>query len=337
MKGGPGTKGTAALLALTPGRMPARVGVRERRPLRDHVKPWLFWIEHARGLARNTVMGYALDAKMFVAFCEQVGCPFPEDVTYHVSEGFGASLRGVLGQQPASVYRRYSAIKQLFRFLMCEGIVTTNPVELAISMKRPPRKPPEHMSVEERKLILRTLRARTDLPGQRHYALSMFLFYSGVREAETVNLKVADVHLEPVSDAYLRVRDGKGSKDRLVPIVPRLREALLEYLSTTRPGLTPPAAKPWLFIHCGGRNRQSLEPLNPMALWHFVQDIVVPILGRRVGVHTFRHSFATHVWESSADLNLVKSLLGHSNLATTSVYCHVTPRKQREKLAEYLK
>jgi site-specific recombinase XerD len=64
---------------------------------------------------------------------------------------------------------------------------------------------------------------------------------------------------------------------------------------------------------------------------------VVPILGRRVGVHTFRHSFATHVWESSADLNLVKSLLGHSNLATTSVYCHVTPRKQREKLAEYLK
>ncbi|MGH9891495.1 MAG: tyrosine-type recombinase/integrase [bacterium] len=56
-----------------------------------------------------------------------------------------------------------------------------------------------------------------------------------------------------------------------------------------------------------------------------------------MGVHTFRHSFATHVWESSADLNLVKSLLGHSNLATTSVYCHVTPTKQREKLAEYLK
>jgi integrase/recombinase XerD len=330
-------KGAQALLAIAPRTMPAPLVVRARRPLREHVKPWLFWIEHARGLAPNTVIGYGFDAKMFVAFCDQIGCVYAEDVSYHVIEAYGASLRGGLGQQPQSVSRRYSALKQLFRFLMREGVVTVNPVELAIRMKMPPRKPPEHMSIEDRELIFTTLGTRRDLAGQRHYALSLFLFYSGLRESETVHLKVEDVHLDPPDNAYLRVRDGKGSKDRLVPIVPRLREALRVYLATTRPGLNPPAAKPWLFIHCGHRNRTSVAPLNPKALWHFVQDTIRPIVGRKVGVHTFRHSFGTHVYEASGDLNLLKSLLGHSNIATTAVYAHVTPRKQREKLAEYLK
>jgi site-specific recombinase XerD len=300
------------------------------------VPAWLFWIEHARGLAPNTVMGYGLDAKMFLAFCDQIGCVYAEDVTYQVIEAFGASMRAGLGQQPSSVARRYSAIKQLFRFLMREGAATTNPVELAIQMKLPPRKPPEHMTREEREHIFTTLHGRQDLPGQRHYALSLFLFYSGLRASETVHLKVEDVHLDPPDNAYLRVRDGKGAKDRLVPIVPRLREGLRVYLTTTRPGLNPPAEKPWLWIHCGHRNRESLAPLNPKALWHFVQDVVVPILGRRVGVHTHRHSFGTHVYEASSDLNLLKSLLGHSSIATTSIYAHVTPTKQREKLAAYL-
>ena len=220
---------------------------------------------------------------------------------------------------------------------MREGVVAANPVDLAIRMKLPPRKPPEHMTMDERELIFTTLGARRDLAGQRHYTVSLFLFYSGLRADETVTLKVEDVHLEPVDNAYLRVRDGKGSKDRLVPIVPRLRETLAVYLATTRPGLNPPAEKPWLFIHCGHRNRTATGPLNPKTLWHFVQDVIVPILGRKVGVHTFRHSFGTHVYEASGDLNLLKSLLGHSSIATTAIYAHVTPRKQREKLAEYLK
>ena len=338
MRGGQGPRGARALVALAPRTMPAAVAVRARRPLRDHIAPWLFWTEHARGLAPNTILGYGLDGKMFVAFCDQIGCVYAEDVTYQIIEAFGASLRAGLGQAPASVARRYSALKQLFRFLGREGVVATNPVELAIRMKLPPRKPPEHMTIDDRELIVRTLGARRDLAGQRHYTLSLFLFYSGLRESETAHLKVEDVHLDPPDAAYLRVRDGKGTKDRLVPVVPRLRDALRVYLATTRPGLNPPPGKPWLFIHCGVRGRQSVDPLNPKALWNFVTAVIRPILGGRpVSPHTFRHSYATHIYEASADLNLVKSLLGHSSIATTAVYAHVTPRRQREKLAEYLK
>ena len=79
-----------------------------------------------------------------------------------------------------------------------------------------------------------------------------------------------------------------------------------------------------------------MAPLHPKALWKMAKEVISPIIKRRVGVHTFRHSYATHIYEASADLNLIKSLLGHSSITTTAIYARVTPTKQREKLAEYL-
>jgi integrase/recombinase XerD len=203
-------------------------------------------------------------------------------------------------------------------------------------MKLPPRKPPNFMTKEERDRILTILRAVTTPAGGRHYALTLTLFYSGLQEAELVHLKVEDAHLDEGS-AYLHVREGKGRKDRLVPIPPTLRDGLRHYLATVRPALAPPADKPWLFIHCGHHGRYSIKPLDVKSVWHFVKDQIVPILGRKVTPHTFRHSYATHLYEGSSDLNLVKALLGHASINTTAVYAHVTPRKQRERLAEYLK
>src|SRR6476660_8392537 len=108
-----------------------------------------------------------------------------------------------------------------------------------------------------------------------------------------------------------------------------LRAALRRYLDEVRPALNPPADKPWLFIQ-RQRGREAPEPVHPKALWKIAKEVISPIVGRRVGVHTMRHSYATHVYEASADLNLVKSLLGHSSITTTAIYAHVTPSKQRE-------
>jgi site-specific recombinase XerD len=77
--------------------------------------------------------------------------------------------------------------------------------------------------------------------------------------------------------------------------------------------------------------------LNPKAIWHLVQKKIIPILGRRVTPHSFRHTYCTHLWEESADLRLTQHLAGHVSINTTAIYTHVTPRKEREKLAEYLK
>ncbi len=331
-------RGTTALVAVAPRTIPTGLARRERRPLREHIPAWLFWTEHARGLAANTVMGYGLDAKMFVAFCDQVGIAYADQVTFQVIEAFGAALRGRLGQQATSVARRYSALKQLFRFLIREGVVTANPVEQAIRMKLPPRKPPTFVTRRERDHVLRTLAAGRDLTSRRNHAIVLCLFYSGLRESEIVNLAIEDVRIAEAAHSYLHVRSGKGDKDRLVPIPPRLREGLRTYLHEVRPALQPPAGNRWLFVRLKrGRARDARERMHPKALWKIAKEVISPLVGRRVGVHTMRHSYATHIYEASSDLNLVKSLLGHSSISTTAVYAHVTPSKQRERLAEYLR
>ena len=114
MRDGRASRGVLALVAVAPRTMPAPLVVRARRPLREHVKPWLFWSEHARGLAPNTIMSYGYDAEMFVAFCEQIGCVYAEDVTYQIIEAYGAAQRASLGPQGddgrASLQRAQAAL-----------------------------------------------------------------------------------------------------------------------------------------------------------------------------------------------------------------------------------
>lgn len=330
-----GIRGTQALLLAPSPSVPANRAIVSRR-LADHVHGFLLWLEHALARSPNTVRGYGEDVRMFVAFCHRAGIEDVEQVTFHHVEAFGASLRAHLGQRETSISRRYSALRKFFLYLERHELVEKNPAALALTMKKPPRKPPDHMTKEERNKIVAALRPRRDLPGRCYYMLTLLLFYSGLRESEIVNLTVEDVHLES-GHAYLYVREGKGKKDRKVPIPPRLRDALRVYLAQVRPALNPPADKPWLVIHCGHRNRTVTNALNTKTIWHFVQRVVVPILGRKVHPHTFRHSYGTHLYQEGADLLLVKHLLGHVSLATTAIYTHVTPRKEREKLAEYLK
>jgi site-specific recombinase XerD len=157
------------------------------------------------------------------------------------------------------------------------------------------------------------------------------MYLAGLRESEVVTLTVADADLEGAS-LYVR---GKGRKDRRVPITPRLVRILRLWIDGWR-ARSIGADSPWLFLHMWSHHRFNGLPLNPKAIWNLVRKKVVPVLGRKVTPHSFRHSYATHVYEESADLNLAKSLLGHVSIGTTAIYAHVTPRKQREKLAEYL-
>lgn len=163
------------------------------------------------------------------------------------------------------------------------------------------------------------------------------MFLAGLRESEVCH-KVEDVDLEGQS---LYIRDGKGRKDRRVPITPKLVRILRWWITCTCPR-TVEADGPWLFVRMRKRRPKSYgvhhgRPLNPKAIWHLVKGTIVPILGRKVTPHSLRHSYATHIYEESGDLRLTQHLLGHENIRTTAIYTHVTPRKEREKLAEYLK
>lgn len=320
----------ALLLAPTPS-VPSTRGLVSKR-LGDHVRGFLLWMQRARARSENTVKSYGEDLRMFVAFCEKSGLPDAEQIDYNVVEAFGAVLRAHLGQKETTVARRYAALRMFFLYLERHGIVAKNPAQLALTMKMPPKPPPNYMTREEREHILHVFAQRESRIGRRDYALLALMFLAGLRESEVVHLTVADVDLDGAS---LYVRRGKNAKDRRVPITPRLVRILRLWIDGWR-ARSIGADSPWLFLHMWSHHKFNGQPLHPKAIWNLVRKKVVPVLGRKVTPHSFRHSYATHVYEESADLNLVKSLLGHVSIGTTSIYAHVTPRKQRERLADYL-
>jgi site-specific recombinase XerD len=301
--------------------------------LADNVPGFLLWLEHALARSPNTVKAYGEDLRMFVASCARAGIEYVDQVDVHVIEAFGASLRAHLAQRETSVARRYSALRKFFLYLQRHKLVDHNPAALALPMKMPPRKPPEYMTKAERNTILKVLSGRHSRRGKRNYAMFSLMFLAGLRESEVCHLTVADVDLEGRS---LYVRDGKGRKDRRVPITPKLCRILRGWITTTRARCVG-ADSPWLFLHMWRHHRYSGQPLNPKAIWHQVRNQIVPILGRTVSPHTFRHSYITHIYEESGDLRLAQHLAGHESMRTTAIYAHVTPRKERERLAEYLK
>ena len=325
-------RGTEALLLAPLPSVPATRRLMSKR-LADHVHGFLLWLEHALARSPSTVRGYGEDVRMFVAFCNRSGLEYVDQVTFHHVEAFGAALRAHLGQQETSINRRYSALRKFFFYLERHDLVGKNPAKLALTMKTPPRKPPEYMTKTERNKILKVLSGRDSRRGRRNYAMFSLMFLAGLRESEVCHLTVADVDRE---GRALYIRDGKGRKDRRVPIPPKLCRILRGWITTTRTRCFG-ADSPWLFLHVGPSRRYDGQPLNPKAIWHQVRNQIVPILGRKVSPHTFRHSYITHIYEESGDLRLAQHLAGHENIKTTAIYAHVTPRKERERLAEYLK
>jgi integrase len=121
-----------------------------------------------------------------------------------------------------------------------------------------------------------------------------------------------------------------------VPITPKLSRIVHGWITTTRSRCAG-ADSPWLCLHMKRHHRYRGHPLNPEAINHHVRNQIVPILRRKVTPRSFRHSYGTHIWEESGDLRLTQHLMGHSGPNTTAIYTRVSPLKERERLAEYLK
>ena len=264
MKGQPPKGIEALLLAPTPS-VPSVRSLVSRR-LADHIHGFLLWMQHARARSENTVKAYGNDVRMFVAFCEKSGITDTEQVTFHRVEAFGAVQRAHLGLSEVTVARRRSALGQFFLYLERYDLVPKNPAKLAIGMKLPPRRPPDYMTREERERILAVLANRLSPRGRRNYALFALMFLTGLRVSEVCHLTVEDVALDA---AMLYVRNGKGRKDRRVPMTPRLIRILRLWLAI-RAGLVG-SASPWFFLHMWGHHKYGDRPLHQHAVWAQVQ------------------------------------------------------------------
>lgn len=307
------------------------------RTLAEYAPVFLRWLGFVRQRRENTVRSYGEDLRMFLRFCAVAELAKPEHVTFRHVEFYLGWLQLERGLKASSANRHLHALRTFWRWMLREGLATTNP-PADVFLLPTPKRLPTYLAIPEQERLLTGL-ARDPRPlGVRDYALVATALFTGLRCSELAHLQLGHVDLEA---GVLRVVDGKGRKDRELPIIPRLAAILRRYLTEVRPGLLK-GPTPHVFVRahpCGAwSTAHAGQPLGPKAIFYTIRQLVRATLGRPgAHPHMLRHSFASRLRENGADLQDIQEAMGHATIATTTIYARLTTRRQREKLAEYLR
>lgn len=289
------------------------------------LKRYLQHLAIERGLAENTLASYRRDLLRYVDTMQAAGVEQPQKITELAISGYLQDLSRGNEKHKAlsarSVARHSVAIRQLHKYWELEGICVPNPAREI----QPPaigQSLPKAISIDQVTTILESVSIETPA-GLRDRAILEFLYSTGARISEIVDLDVDDLHF--AQDAVVRLF-GKGSKERVVPVGGYAQRAVSDYLVRARPSL---AAKgkgtPALFLNQrGGR-------LSRQSVWLLLSKAAERAgITTEVSPHTLRHSFATHLLEGGADVRVVQELLGHASVTTTQIYTKVTVDSLRE-------
>jgi len=274
----------------------------------NELAAFLHEIKHQRRLSPHTLAAYEHDLRALLDYCgrENLGSLAELDV-HHVRAFAAESHRR--GLSPRSVARRLSAVRSFLRSEVAAGRLRAN-AAVHVQAPKPSRRLPATLDADQVARLL-AISGDEDLTVRDRAILELF-YSSGLRLAELIGLDVEDLDL---ADRTVRVT-GKGSKTRIVPVGRYAVEAVREWLKV-RAGLAA-AGERAMFLSKNGRR---LAPRTVQArIDHWARRQGSPT---RVHPHMLRHSFATHLLESSGNLRAVQELLGHSSLSTTQVYTHV--------------
>lgn len=268
--------------------------------------------------SQNTIEAYRRDAKRFLTAVkyknpQSLNALKPQDITEYMKELRASGLSSV------SSARNLAVVKSLYRFLIAEGLVSSNPAEV-IEAPRLWRRIPGVMSTEEVESLLGAPSLK-DPQGLRDSAMLETLYATGIRVSELINIRLKDLNLEI---GYLATV-GKGSKERIVPLGEVARERIGQYRESSRPLLMKGKSTEFLFV-----TRLS-KPMTRQAFWKIVKKSALKAgIAKKISPHSLRHSFATHLLERGADLRSVQKMLGHSDITTTQIYTHVAKTRIKE-------
>jgi integrase/recombinase XerD len=218
------------------------------------------------------------------------------------------------GMAPSSIARNVVAVRTFFKYLQLEGIVEANPAELIVTQKMWQRMP-RVLSPRSVDVFLSSVR-KSDRYWQRDQAMLEVLYATGCRASEVCRLRVRDLAL---TERYLKC-DGKGGKQRMVPIGSRAIDSIQLYLAEQRGTLAGKQshAPEELFLSRAGRSIDRIQ------LWRMVKHYAARAgIDTSISPHSLRHSFATHLLAGGADLRQVQEMLGHASIQTTQIYTHV--------------
>lgn len=264
------------------------------------------------GLSDNTISGYKGDLRNFSNYLQYEGIKQFQDLRAKMIVDF-IEKEKQRGLSENSISRSLVTIKMLYKYMIMEGKISVNPVSSVNTLKL--RKHlPEVLHYNAVEKILRAPDCNDKL-GIRDKAILEFMYATGARVSEVASIKVSWINFDY---GYIRCQ-GKGSKQRIVPMGAEASKSIRGYLQEVRPFLVKiEGDEPLLFLSKTGKM------LRRENIWSIVKKYAIKAgIRSNISPHTLRHSFATHLLEGGADLRSVQEMLGHSNISTTQIYTHI--------------
>ena len=277
------------------------------------IDDFLNYLQYERNYSEHTIKAYGTDLRSFEEYVRehQEGRFEPSEIDTDIVRCWLVCLMEEKISS-RSVNRKLSSLKSFFKFLMKRGEISVDPLRLLSGPKT--NKPlPCFIKEKDMEELLDGDGFDEDFTGVRDRLIIEMLYDTGMRRGELVGVKNTDVDFEAMRISVI----GKRNKQRLIPFAEGLKDLMLTYVELR--GREIGAAGEWFFVRKDGR------PLTAAIVYNIVKKRLstIPMLTKR-SPHVLRHSFATSMLNNGAELNAVKDLLGHSSLATTSVYTHTT-------------
>lgn len=274
-----------------------------------------------KSLSENTLDAYMHDlSKLLTYLVERDIDVF--DVTLDDLYSFIAGLHDKVTAR--SQARVISGIKSFYRFLIMDDYIKSDPTEL-LETPQVGMKLPDVLSVQEIDAIISGIDL-SKKEGQRNRAILETLYSCGLRVSELVNLKLSDLYFD---EGFIKV-EGKGSKQRLVPISPRAVKEITYYFTDRNLLTIKKGNEDFTFLSRRGTK------LSRIMVFHIIKEESDKVgITKNVSPHTFRHSFATHLLEGGANLRAIQSMLGHESISTTEIYTHIDREMLRSEILEH--
>lgn len=290
----------------------------EASALSRGIRAFLAFCRMEKGLSRNSLDAYTRDLADFQEFAEQRTdgeIPQTEILILYLNSLYQKELSS------RSIARHLSAIRGLFRFLLTEGQIESDPTEHLTSPKQWTTIPKFLNREQIDKLIQAPDTGKPS--GLRDRAMFELLYATGIRVSELIQMRTSNLD----SGLGLIRVTGKGNKQRIVPVHAEALSVIREYSERARPALLKGRQSPFLFVTARG------GAMTRQAFWSSVR-----VNGKKAGIfhnlspHVLRHTFATHLLEGGADLRSLQAMLGHADLSTTEIYTHVVRSRLRSTL-----
>ena len=277
------------------------------------------WLRLERGYSPNTIEGYEMDLDKLREYCTEQGIDLVHMDFDALQNCIYALCKDM--QSEASQARLLAGIHSWFRFLLYKDYIEQDPSELLEGPKKS-KHLPTVLTLDEINRMMAAIDLSTN-EGHRNRAMMEMLYGSGLRVSELVNLQLSRIYL---NEHYMLI-EGKGSKQRLVPLSPVAEEWFGYWMNERASWPVKPEAKDFAFVNRYGR------PMTRAMVFTIVRRLCVEAgITKTVSPHTLRHSFATHLLQNGADLRVIQQLLGHEDLATTEIYTHLDVQDLRQAI-----